>query len=61
MAHVLISGNFDEARKELQSIGITLTTRRHKKGGYVCYANKALRLSIEQLLQSINTHETNDP
>jgi len=50
MARVIISGDFEDARKKLNSIGITLTTRPHKKGGFVCYANRALRESISRAI-----------
>jgi hypothetical protein len=50
MARVIISGDFEDARKKLNSIGITLTTRPHKKGGFVCYANKELRESIARAI-----------
>ena len=50
MARVIINGDFETARKRLHSIGIILTTHRHKKGGFVCYANKTLRESIARTL-----------
>lgn len=40
--------NFEQARKELASIGIILYNRKHRKGGYVCRASKALRESLEE-------------
>lgn len=49
MARVIINGNFNAARKQLKSVGIILTTHPHKKGGFVCYANKELRASIARL------------
>jgi len=39
--------SFEEARRLLASIGIVLTSRPHRKGGYVCKASKQLR---EQLM-----------
>ena len=46
MARVIIKTDFETARELLHSIGITLTTHTHKKGGYVCYADKQLRKSL---------------
>ena len=39
---------FEQARKELASIGIILYNRKHRKGGYVCRASKSLRESLER-------------
>ncbi len=50
MARVIIHGDFEIARQKLQSIGITLTKRTHRKGGFVCYANKQLRQSMARML-----------
>ena len=50
MARVIIHGDFEIARQKLQSIGITLTKRMHRKGGFVCYANKQLRQSMARML-----------
>jgi len=50
MARVIINGDFETARKKLNAIGIILTTHRHKKGGFVCYANRILRESIARTL-----------
>ena len=49
MARVMISGDFETARKKLNAVGIILTTHRHSKGGFVCYANKTLRESIARV------------
>ena len=49
MARVIINGDFETARKKLDSVGITLTKHVHKKGGFVCYANKTLRESIARV------------
>lgn len=38
--------NFEEARKELASIGIILYRKEHRKGGYICRASRTLRESI---------------
>lgn len=51
MARVIINGDFETARKKLNSVGITLTTHQHRKGGYVCYANKTLRESLKRYLE----------
>lgn len=59
MAQVIISGDFEDARKKLKSIGITLTTHRHKKGGFVCYADRHLRKSIHNFLQNLDEEDTN--
>ena len=51
MARVEINPeNFEQARKDLASIGIILYNRRHRKGGYVCRANKSLRESIHRMI-----------
>ena len=44
MAHMELNGrSWESARIEAAQMGIVLTKRKHKKGGYVCYASKKLR------------------
>ena len=43
--------SFEEARRQLNSIGITLTTHRHPQGGYVCYTSRAQRKQLITLLK----------
>ena len=52
---ILITGDFEEARKKLKTIGVVLTTHPHKKGGFVCYASRELRLSMEKVFQTIES------
>ena len=50
MARVIIDEkNFESAREQLASIGIILYNKKHRKGGYVCRANKALRESMARM------------
>ena len=52
MARILLKPgkSWTQARDELRETGIILTRHRHKKGGFVCYANKALRASMAKLI-----------
>ena len=43
--------SWEQARDELRMTGIILTHHRHKKGGFVCYASKALRESLKRFMQ----------
>ena len=50
MARAIIDEkNLEAARKQLASIGIILYNKKHRKGGYVCRANKALRESMDRM------------
>ena len=51
MARMILSQgkSWDEARQDALKVGIILTRRKHRKGGYVCYASAQLRCSLEQL------------
>lgn len=51
--------NFEEARKELASIGIILYRKEHRKGGYVCRANKALREGLIRAMALKNLPQQN--
>ena len=53
MARVIITTDFDTARDKLASIGITLTTHPHKKGGFVCYVSRKER-------KKLNNYEGNE-
>ena len=46
MARIIIHGDLALAREQLKRLGIILTNRRHRKGGYVCYADKQLRQAL---------------
>lgn len=51
MAYIIIKPGhtWEETRTALAQTGIILTHRPHKKGGFVCYASKALRESLRRL------------
>ena len=51
MARVKIkNGYWEEAREELKARGITLTRRKARDGGYVCYADKKFRAALSEML-----------
>ena len=50
MARVIIEEkDLEKARKQLAAIGIIVYNRHHRKGGYVCRANKALKESMARM------------
>ena len=53
MARMIFKNNqtWEQAQLEAERSGIVLTRRPHKKGGYVCYANKQLRESLQLMVQ----------
>ena len=40
---------WEQARADAEKAGIILTKRTHSKGGYVCFASKQLRESLQQV------------
>ena len=52
MARMVIKeGSWEDARAKAKASGIVLTRRTHQKGGYVCYAGKALREALARMAE----------